>query len=67
MPDITFEQVNETTVIVTESVSTVREYDIPTLQNQRAKLVEYTAKYVTERNAEIAEIDRILNLITVNP
>lgn len=57
------EQIDENTVRVTEAVSKVTEYDIPTLQDQRAKLVEYTAKYVAERSAEIAEIDRILDLI----
>ena len=61
------EQLDENTVRITESVSKVTEYDIPTLQDQRAKLVEYTAKYVDERNAEIAEIDRILNLIGGSP
>jgi len=58
------EVVDENTVRLTESVSTVTEYDIPTLQEQRARLVEWTAKYVDERNAEIAEIDRILNIIS---
>ena len=57
------EIIDENTVRLTESVSTVTEYDIPTLQEQRARLVEWTAKYVTERNAEIADIDRILGLI----
>jgi hypothetical protein len=58
------EVIDENTVRLTESVSTVTEYDIPTLQEQRARLVEWSAKYTAERNAEIAEIDRILNLIT---
>jgi hypothetical protein len=57
------EVIDENTVRVTESVSKVTEYDIPTLQEQRARLVEWTAKLVAEREAEIAEIDRILNLI----
>jgi len=58
------EVIDENTVRLTESVSTVTEYDIPTLQEQRARLVGWTDKYVNERNAEIAEIDRILDLIT---
>ena len=58
------EFINDETVRITESVSTVKEYDVPTLKKQRARLVEWTAKYTAERNAEIAEIDRILNLIT---
>jgi len=57
------EVIDENTVRLTESVSTVTEYDVPTLQKQRARLVEWTAKLVAERNAEIAEIDRILKLI----
>jgi hypothetical protein len=57
------EIINEETVRITEAVSTVTEYDIPTLKKQRARLVEWTAKLVAEREAEIAEIDRILNLI----
>lgn len=48
---------------VTESVSTVTEYDVPTLKKQKARLLELTAKFVTEKNAEVLEIDRILNLI----
>ena len=67
MTEITVESVDETTFRVTESVSTVTEYDVPTLQKQRARLVEWTAKYVTEKNAEIAEIDRILKLISDSP
>jgi hypothetical protein len=57
------EVIDENTVRLTESVSTVTEYDVPTLKKQRARLVEWTAKLVAEREAEIAEIDRILNLI----
>ena len=59
----TVELLDETTIRITESVSKVTEYDIPTLQEQRARIVEWTAKYVADRNAEIAEIDRILNMI----
>jgi len=57
------EVIDENTVRLTESVSTVTEYDVPTLKKQRARLVEWTAKLVAEREAEIAEIDRILGLI----
>lgn len=57
------DRVDENTVRITESVSNVTEYDIPTLHAQRARIVEWTAKYVVERNAEIAEIARILDLI----
>ena len=56
-------RVNEGTVVITEAVSKTTEYDIPTLKKQRARLVEWTAKFVAERDAEIAEIDRILDLI----
>jgi len=59
----TVEYIDDTTVRITESVATATDYDVPTLQKQRARLVEWTAKLVAERNAEIAEIDRILNLI----
>ena len=63
MTKVTVESVDETTFRVTESVATVKEYDVPTLKKQKARLLELTAKFVTEKNAEVLEIDRILNLI----
>lgn len=62
MADPEIEQLDSTTVRITESVST--EYDIPTLQKKRARLVAWNEQAVAGRNAEIAEIDRILNLIS---
>jgi len=57
------EVIDENTARITESVSVVTDYDVATLQIRRANIVEWLAKCVEERNAEIAEIDRILNLI----
>jgi hypothetical protein len=64
MADPEIEQLDSTTVRITESVLKVTEYDIPALQKKRARLVAWNDQAVAGRNAEIAEIDRILNLIS---
>ena len=63
MTDPEIEQLDPTTVRITEVVSKVTEYDISALQKKRARLVAWNEQAVAGRNAEIAEIDRILNLI----
>ena len=63
MENTIIEQVDQSTIRVTKTTSMVTEYDIPTLLEKRARIVEWTAKYVAERNAEIAEIDNIINAV----